>query len=223
MYLCGSRFETLIPKPSPAAARALQHRMAPQVVRKNGFGKIEAVAGIDVGFPDGGKTTRAAVVVMDALAETVIDSAVIEQPTVMPYIPGLLSFREVPAMLQALAKLTIQPDLILVDGQGIAHPRRCGSACHLGLACGLPAIGVGKSRLCGSHSGLPEARGSIVDLRDGGELIGKVVRTRRQTNPLFVSVGHRVHLRTAVRIVLQTTWRYRLPEPIWEADRLASR
>ena len=208
---------------SSADAVSYQRQHAPLVSRRNGYQSLKTVAGIDAGFPDNGKTTRVAVVVMDAQAQEVLESVVVELPTVFPYIPGLLSFREVPAMQEAIGRLRITPDIVLVDGQGIAHPRRFGSASHLGVSLGLATIGVGKSRLCGEHEAVAKQRGSRVDLRHRGELIGKVVRTRTGVKPVYVSVGHAVNLRSAVRVVLTTAWRFRLPEPIRHADRLASR
>ena len=144
-----------------------------------------------------------------------------EQPTELPYIPGLLSFRELPAILAALQRLPTPPDLVLCDGQGRAHPRRFGIACHLGVTTGLATIGVGKSRLCGQHGEPGPRKGSAVDLVDGEEVVGRVLRSRDRVRPLDISVGHRVSLQTAVDLVLDCTPRYRLPEPVRRADRLA--
>jgi deoxyribonuclease V len=181
------------------------------------------VAGVDAAFPGRGKTTRAAAVLMRFPDLEPVDEVVHEQPTELPYIPGLLSFRELPAILIALQRLSIPPDLVLCDGQGRAHPRRFGIACHLGVATGLATIGVGKSRLCGQHDEPGRRKGSAVDLMDGGEVIGRVLRSRDGVRPLYVSIGHRVGLETAVELVLDCTPRYRLPEPVRRADRLAGR
>lgn len=207
---------------TPREARALQLEMAPRVVRRNEFEMPATIAGVDVGFEDRGKTTRAAVVVMHAETMAVIEQVLHPEPTRFPYVPGLLSFREIPALLAAMKKLSELPDLLLCDGQGIAHPRRLGIAAHLGVVTGLPAIGVGKSRLCGEFEEPGNARGDWTPLKDGRETIGRVVRTRAHVKPVFVSVGHRVGLATAMRMVLRYTTRYRLPEPIRAADRLSS-
>lgn len=179
------------------------------------------VAGVDAAFPDRGRTTRAAVVVMRYPQLEVIEAVTHERPTALPYIPGLLSFRELPAIVGALEQLSHSPDLVLCDGQGRAHPRRFGIACHLGVTTGLATIGVGKSRLCGQHEDPGSDKGSVVDLVDGDEVIGRVLRSRDRVRPLYISIGHRVSLDTAVELVLACTPRYRLPEPIRHADRLA--
>ena len=181
---------------------------------------ITRVAGVDVAFPNGGRTTRAAAVLMSFPDLVLIDEAVVEQATVLPYIPGLLSFRELPAILAALARLP-GPDLVLCDGQGLAHPRRFGVACQLGVETGLPAIGVGKSRLCGQHDEPALARGASSALMDGAERIGTVLRTRQGVRPIYVSIGHRIDLERACEVVLACAPRFRLPEPIRRADRLA--
>lgn len=130
-----------------------------------------------------------------------------------PYIPGLLSFREAPLVLRALERVELAADVLLVDGQGLAHPRRFGLACHIGLALELPTVGCAKSILLGSHSTVPEAPGSRVDLLDDGEVVGTVVRTRQGANPLYVSIGHKVDLEGAVRLVLACCRGHRLPAP----------
>jgi deoxyribonuclease V len=137
-------------------------------------------------------------------------------------VPGYLSFRELPAVLQALEGLTTMPDLLLCDGQGLAHPRRFGLACHLGVLTDLPSIGVAKSRLIGVHEDPPPEKGQWVALTDKGEIIGAVLRTRSKVSPLYVSLGHRISLPTAIDYVLRCTTRYRLPETTRWAHRLAS-
>ena len=151
-----------------------------------------------------------------------VDWAVARQPARFPYVPGLLSFRELPALLAALKRLRVSPDLILCDGHRLAHPRRFGLACHLGVACGIPSIGVAKSRLIGEHGEPGRQRGARVSLRHKGEIVGAVLRTRAGTRPLYVSIGHRVSLPVAVRYVLACTTRFRLPETTRWAHRLAS-
>jgi deoxyribonuclease V len=180
------------------------------------------VAGVDVGFKQAGKITRAAVVVLSFPGLVQVDQAIVERPTQFPYVPGLLSFREMPAVLDALAQLRTLPDLILCDGQGYAHPRRFGIACHLGVLTGIPAIGVAKTRLTGDYTTTPATRGQWSPLTDEDQVIGAVLCTRTGVSPLFISIGHRVSLRTAIDYVLACAPRYRLPETTRLAHRLAS-
>lgn len=208
---------------SPAEARELQASLAPRVIRDDRLGLIRHVAGVDVGFEEGGRITRAVVSMLSWPDLVPIEDAVARRPTCFPYIPGLLSFRELPAVLGALDKLASLPDLLICDGQGIAHPRRFGIAAHLGVMMDLPAIGVGKTRLVGIHEPVPEERGAWRELRDGEELVGAVLRTRARVKPVYVSIGHRVSLEMAIELVLRAAPRYRLPEPIRRADHLASR
>ncbi|MGF1520334.1 MAG: deoxyribonuclease V [Nodosilinea sp.] len=208
---------------TPAEAIALQQALAPQVMLQDRLpSPIRYVAGVDAGFEDGGETTRAAVVVLSFPDLTPVDEVLVRQPTVFPYVPGLLSFREVPAVLAALAQLKTEPDVILCDGQGIAHPRRLGIASHLGLLCDRPTVGVAKSRLVGTHAELPPDKGTWVPLMDRGEQIGAVLRNRANTKPLYISPGHYTTLETAIDLVLRCTTKYRLPETTRYADRLAS-
>lgn len=200
----------------------LQWELRGHIRLENRLPDIATVGGADVGFEDGGRVTRAAVVVCDARDLTVLAQQIVRQPTRFPYVPGLLSFREAPAILDALAGLSQTPDLLLCDGHGYAHPRRMGVACHIGLATGLPTIGVGKTRLVGEYAPVPAERGSWSPLQDGDETVGAVLRTRNRVAPVFVSPGHRLDLHTAVAWVMACLHRYRLPEPIRAADRLAS-
>jgi deoxyribonuclease V len=209
-----------------ATLRDLQRELAQQTVLRDAFPKpLRTIAGFDVGFENDGATTRAAAVLLDADTLEPIDRQVARLPTRMPYIPALLSFRELPALLEALERLPQVPDLIFVDGHGIAHPRRLGIAAHLGVVTGLPTIGVAKKILTGDHGELGLARGARVDLRDkrSGEVIGSVLRSKDKVRPLIVSPGHRVSLASAPQLVMQYVTRYRLPEPTRLADRLASR
>ncbi len=206
---------------SPKQAIALQKRLCDLVDRRSSLGRVRRVAGVDVGF-ENARTARAAVAVLSYPGWQLEDSAVVRRPVAFPYVPGLLSFREIPAVLQALRRLQQPPDLILCDGQGIAHPRRLGIASHLGILTGLPTIGVAKSRLIGEHGALPYERGAWVPLVDKGEIIGAVVRMQDGVSPLYVSIGHRINLPTAVRWVLRAASRYRLPETTRHAHRLAS-
>ncbi len=207
---------------TPAQAIALQKALRNEVVTRDQFSPVTAVAGVDVGFEEQGKVTRAAVAVLSFPGLVLQEYAIARRATVFPYIPGLLSFREIPAVLDALQQLRRLPDLLLCDGQGLAHPRRFGIACHLGVLTDLPAIGVAKSRLVGTHGPLADDKGSRQVLYDKGEIIGSVLRTRRGVRPLYISVGHRISLETAVDYVLRCTTRYRLPETTRAAHKLAS-
>ena len=214
----------------PREAIALQRRLAGRVEREDRLGEVRCIAGVDIGFEQGGAITRAAVVVLAWPPRgpgvfDVVEEVVHREPTRMPYIPGLLSFREVPAALAAFERLGVMPDLVMVDGQGIAHPRRLGVASHLGLWLDLPTIGVAKSRLCGRHGEPGPARGDWTPLTDGpdDEVIGAVLRSRVGVKPLFVSPGHRLSLAAALDWVIRCLGRTKLPEPTRQADRLASR
>ena len=175
-----------------------------------------------MGFEADGTISRAAVAVLSFPDLQVIETTLAYRPTTFPYIPGFLSFREIPAVLDALEKIKTIPDIILCDGQGIAHPRRLGIACHLGILIDIPTIGVAKSLLIGKHEELPETRGSWQPLIHRGETIGVVLRTRTKVKPLYVSSGHKVSLPTAIDYVLRCTPKYRLPETTRIADKLAS-
>jgi len=205
-----------------AAARDVQNALSMRVIRTDDLGSVHRVAGIDVGFEDQGRTTRAAVVVLEFPGLELLDQAISRSPTRFPYVPGYLSFRELPAVVEALDRLAVAPDLLLCDGQGLAHPRRFGLACHLGVLMDIPSIGVAKSRLIGTHDDLPAEKGAWVPLTDKGEIIGAVVRTRSNVSPVYVSIGHRVCLATAIDYVLRSTTRFRLPETTRWAHRLAS-
>jgi deoxyribonuclease V len=204
------------------SARAVQESLRGQVIREDALGIVHYVAGVDVGFEEDGRTTRAAVALLEYPALTLRDQAISRSPTRFPYIPGYLSFRELPAVLQALEQLKVTPDLLLCDGQGLAHPRRFGLACHLGVLTDLPSIGVAKSRLTGVHDDPPREKGQWVPLTDKGEIIGAVVCTRNNVSPVYVSQGHRISLPTAIDYVLGCTTRFRLPETTRWAHRLAS-
>ena len=206
------------------AARALQRQLAAQVVLEDRFGPIERVAGVDVGFPRRGdqEMARAVAVLLRYPDLAPLAESIVEEPVRFPYVPGLLSFRETPAVLSALQRLPAPPDLVLVDGQGRAHPRRFGIACHLGLLLDRPTLGCAKSRLVGEHAEPGSEAGAWSPLLHHGETIGAVVRTRTGVKPLFVSVGHRLSLETAVSLVLACCHGLRLPEPTRLADQLAS-
>lgn len=203
-------------------AREIQEALREQVDRRDGPGPIERVAGIDIGIDRKANRARAAAVVLSYPGCELLEKAVVTRRIRFPYVPGYLSFREVPPALDALEKLAILPDLIVCDGQGIAHPRRFGLACHIGVLTGIRTIGAAKSRLLGTYEEPGPDKGDWTVLRDKGERIGAVLRTRANVQPIFVSIGHRISLRTAVRVVLACCTRYRLPETTRAAHRLAS-
>lgn len=203
-------------------AMVIQQQLRKEVIVEDQLGTVQYVAGVDVGFQESGSITRAAVAVLSFPDLQLKEHAIALRPTTFPYVPGFLSFREVPAVLDALEKISITPDLILCDGQGIAHPRRLGIACHLGILIDLPTIGVAKSLLTGKHAETPEVRGSWQPLVHKGETIGAVLRTRVGVKPVYVSSGHRVSLPTAIDYVMRCTPKYRLPETTRWADKLAS-
>ena len=195
-------------------ARALQEDLRKLVVREDRLGPVRRVAGVDVSYDRRSPVLFAAAVVLDADTLEPIETVGIRDRARFPYVPGYLSFREAPAVLRALAKLRHTPDLLICDGHGVAHPRRFGLACHLGLWLDLPTIGCAKSRLIGSHAEPGTRRGSRRRLIDAGEVLGEVVRTREGVKPVYVSVGHRISLPTARRWVLRLARRVRLPEPV---------
>jgi len=207
---------------SPKEAIALQKELRGHLCTTDDFGTVATVAGVDVGFEQYNTITRAAVAVLDYPSLNLREWAIARQPTRFPYVPGLLSFREIPAVLAAIEKLSTLPDMLLCDGQGIAHPRRLGIASHLGLLLDLPSIGVGKSRLIGSYDEPGEEKGSWRPLYDKGEEIGCVLRSRSRVKPLFISPGHRVGIASARQWVMNCISRYRLPETTRWAHRLAS-
>ncbi|WP_227980874.1 endonuclease V [Nocardia spumae] len=203
----------------PEAAAALQNRLRERVVTTDPAPpRFTTVAGLDSAYDDEGRVV-AAVVVLHAATLEVVDTATAAGTAAFPYMPGLLAFRELPTTLAALDTLTTTPDLLVCDGQGIAHPRRFGLACHLGLLTGLPSIGVAKT-VWGHYDEPGFERGSVSDITLDGELVGRAVRTQPGVKPLYVSVGHRIGLDTACATVLALAPRYRQPETTRRADRL---
>ncbi|MEV8638246.1 endonuclease V [Streptosporangium sp. NPDC051023] len=203
-----------------AEAEAIQDELRP-LLDLTGPGPLRParVAGVDVAYD--GERLAAAVAVLDGTTLEVVEQVVVGGRVAFGYVPGLLAFREVPALVEALERLTEAPDLVVCDGYGLAHPRRFGLACHLGVLTGLPTIGVGKTAFVGSHSVPGEERGSWTELILDGDVVGRVLRTRNGVKPVFVSVGHRVDLDTACHNVLALTPRYRLPETTRVSDRLS--
>lgn len=197
----------------PAAARALQVELAGRVDVSTPAAPFRVVAAADVSFDRGSPILFATVVLWDAQTGALVERAGVVDPADFPYVPGLLSFREAPAILRAFDLLKGRPDLVLCDGQGTAHPRRLGVASHLGLWLDLPTVGVAKSRLCGTHAEPGPDRGDRAPLMDKGEVVGDVLRTRRGVKPLYVSPGHRIDREGAVAAVLACLGKYRLPIP----------
>jgi deoxyribonuclease V len=204
---------------TPAQAIAVQRRLAGRVEIRAPRRPLRLLAGVDCAFSHDGARCFAAAVLWDLETRTLVEARSASRPLRFPYVPGLLSFREAPAMLAALRRLRGTPDALLVDGHGLAHPRRFGIACHLGLLADLPCVGVAKSRLCGTHAEPGPRRGAQAPLRDDGELLGSVLRTREGSKPVYVSVGHAIDLATATRLVQDATLAHRLPEPTRLADR----
>ena len=202
-------------------ARSIQEQLGKRVVSEDQFGSVRYVAGTDVAFDKAANLAFAAVVILDLSTLNMVEQACASSTISFPYVPGYLSFREVPVICQALEKLCRTPDLILCDGQGYAHPRRFGLACHLGVLTDTPCVGVAKSRLLGTHRRVPNAKGHWVSLMHKDEQIGAVLRSRKNVKPIFISLGHRISLVSAIDYVKRCTTRYRLPETTRSADRLA--
>jgi deoxyribonuclease V len=198
---------------SVARAREIQLNLAKKVVTENEVIAPRFIAGIDISAPDAQGVARGAVVVLCYPELSIVEVKAVQGEIMFPYIPGLLSFRESPLILAACEKLCSVPDLILIDGQGIAHPRRFGLASHVGLFLDLPTIGCAKSILCGQHRPVGEEAGSHAELLDNGELIGAALRTKSGVKPIYVSVGHKIDLASALQWVLKCCRGYRLPEP----------
>lgn len=203
-------------------AKALQVQLADKVIAETTFdpATVQTVAGVDVGFQGG--VARAAVVVLDFPGLELVDCALAETEASFPYVPGLLAFREAPSVLAALEKLVTWPDLFIFDAQGIAHHRRLGLAAHMGVILDWPSIGCAKSRLVGNDSQPGDAVGDWAPLVDAGQTIGAIVRSRARVKPLYVSIGHRIDLPTAIDFVLRCTRGYRLPETTRHAHKAAS-
>lgn len=199
----------------------MQEALRGQVVTMGLPGDIRLVAGLDAHYQMAGGLVWGAAALLSWPSLELVESALACQPLDFPYVPGLLSFREAPALLASLACLSRRPDLLFVDGQGIAHPRRLGLASHIGVLADLPTIGVAKSRLTGRFEPPPPEKGARSPLMHGEEVIGAVLRTRARVRPVFVSVGHRIGLEAAVALTLQASPRYRVPEPTRLADKLS--
>lgn len=207
---------------TPKRAIAIQRRLADTVSHTPPRSGIRLIAGVDAAYSIDGLRCIAAVVLWDLHRDIVIEAHVASRTLRFPYVPGLLSFREAPAVLAAVRKLRTSPHCVIYDGHGVAHPRRFGVACHVGVLTDATTIGCAKSRLVGSHRIPDQKRGSRTRLLDRGEVIGTVLRTRPGVRPVYVSVGHRISLRRAEAVVLRCASRFRLPEPTRRADRLVA-
>ena len=202
--------------------RQQQINQAQQVILQDEFVPPRFIGGADVGFEEQGSITRAVIAVLSWPKLELVEYQIARIPTLLPYIPGLLSFREVPGLLAAWEKVEQKPDLVLVDGQGIAHPRRFGIACHFGLHADVPTIGVAKSRLIGDVVTLDEAPGSYLPLMKGEEQLGWMLRSKKRCKPLYISPGYKVSFSSSLEWVKQCLKGYRLPEPTRFADGIAS-
>jgi deoxyribonuclease V len=206
-----------------SAAIALQQQLRHQLVTAPLTTKVRLVAGADISFEKHHDQVYAGFIVLDIEQQKIVDQAVVTTTANFPYIPGLLSFREAPPLLAAWEQLSIAPDVIIFDGQGIAHPRRFGLAAHLGLILDRPALGCAKTLLVGKYDPLAAVAGSQSSLIHQDEEIGIALRTKARTNPVFISIGHRIDLAAAVQVVQASLTRYRLPEPTRQAHLLVNR
>ncbi len=203
------------------AAEAMQLRLRRQVDLANHVADPGSVAGLDVSYAKNSDRVVAAAVVIDVVTLATVESALVDGEATVPYAPGLLGFREVPLLAEALSRLARPPDVLVCDGFGLAHPRRFGLACHLGVVTGIPAFGVAKTPFLASFDDPGPHRGDFSALADGGEVLGRVVRTRDRVKPVFVSVGHRIDLDTATALTLRLCAGFRLPETTRRADHLS--
>jgi deoxyribonuclease V len=206
---------------SPKAAAALQGELRGKVEQSDDLGPVRTVAGTDVSYDRSSNRAQAAIAVLSFPELDLVESSTAVREISFPYVPGLLSFREMPPLIAAFAPLQRPPSLVMCDGHGLAHPRRFGLACHLGVLYDVPTIGVAKSRLVGEHDPLPDRRGAWVPLVDQGETIGAALRTRPGVKPVYVSIGHRTTLETAIQYVLRCAPKYKLPETTRAAHRLS--
>jgi deoxyribonuclease V len=206
---------------TPKDAVQLQHRLRDKVVtnRKLDLKKIKTVAGVDVSVKD--KRAQAAVVVMTFPNFEIVETALAQRPATFPYVPGLLSFREGPVLVEAFGKLRKKPDVLLFDGSGYLHPRRIGIACHMGLWLGVPTVANAKTKLCGEHGRVGAKPGSWAPVLHKDEVIGAALRTKKDCKPVFVSAGHMSDLESAIALVMASVTKYRLPEPVRRAHNAA--
>ncbi|MFB5674199.1 deoxyribonuclease V [Paenibacillus terreus] len=215
--------ETLITHPwnlNETDAIKIQQELALKVITVDALPQIHYIAGVDVAYSEQSEKLIAAVVILESASLKAVESVVVEDTVRFPYIPGLFSFRELPPIIKAFEKIKTVPQLVVCDGQGVAHPRRFGLASHLGVLFDIPAIGCGKTRLLGDYTEPDQKRGSSSPLVDGGAVIGNVLRTQDNIRPIYISVGHRISLPTACEWILKLSPKYRLPETTRQADQL---
>ncbi|MEM7594407.1 MAG: deoxyribonuclease V [Cyanobacteria bacterium P01_A01_bin.83] len=205
-----------------AQAKEIQEQLRSQVISSDCLDDVNYVAGVDIGFKNNYTISQAAIAILTYPNLELVEHKLAQIPTAFPYVPGYLSFREIPAILAVLPQLEIIPDLILCDGQGLAHPRRLGLASHLGLLLDIPTIGVAKSLFIGKHEPVPTVKGSWQPLIDREETVGVALRSRTNVKPIYVSIGHKISLPTAISYVMGCITKYRLPETTRWADKLAS-
>jgi len=209
---------------TPQEAIKIQEQLRAKVIPHGQVKQPRLIAGADMAFEKQDEAVYAAVVLLRFPSLQIVETATHKDRLSFPYIPGLLSFRETPALLHAFQKLEHEPELIFVDGQGLAHPRAAGIACHVGVLLDCPTIGCAKSLLFGTYDEPKPTRGSVASLYDrAGEVIGAVVRTKDEVQPVFVSIGHRIDLQQAIQFTLACGKGYRIPEPTRQADLLAER
>ncbi|WP_312131035.1 deoxyribonuclease V [Lysinibacillus capsici] len=208
---------------SESQAITLQKELALKVVKEDQIDQVNYIAGVDVAYSKSSDRLVAAVVILDAVTLKIVESNVVEDNSDFPYIPGLFSFRELPPVIKAFSKISITPDLIVCDGQGIAHPRRFGLASHLGVLFNTPTIGCGKTKLIGESEEPGQRRGEYAILTDQSEDVGITLRTQNNIKPVYVSIGHRITLPTACKWVLRIAPRFRLPETTRQADQLVNK
>ncbi len=202
---------------TPTQAIAMQRQLADRVDTGRPLTRCNLIAGADVSYDRFSNLFYAGVVVLRMDDLTVVEKQDVVREVSFPYVPGLLSFRETPVLLDVFAKLEAEPDAVILDGHGFSHPRRFGFACHLGLWLDRPSVGCAKTRLIGTYKEPGRRAGSLAPLKDDEEIIGQVVRTKMGVKPVFVSVGYKIDLRSAVELVLATCRGYRLPEPTRQA------
>jgi len=208
---------------TPGEAIEVQQRLR-NLVRLQPLARpVSAIAGADISFNKFSETVYAGIVILSLPDLRIIESAGVRSVAKFPYVPGLLSFRETPSLLEAWEKLKTKPDVLMLDGQGIAHPRRFGIACHVGVLLDLPTIGCAKSILVGRYGELGLEAGSRSPLVDRGEQVGVALRTKNKVSPVYVSPGHLIDLDSAVDLVLRSTDKYRQPEPTRQAHLLVNR
>ncbi|MEH7110364.1 deoxyribonuclease V [Bacillus sp. JJ1764] len=201
----------------------LQRNLAQRIITEDRLDPILHVAGIDVAYSKNTDTVIAGIVILEFDSLKVVESVVFEDTVRFPYIPGLFSFRELPPIIKAFEEIKTMPQLIVCDGQGIAHPRRFGLACHLGVLYDIPTIGCGKTKLIGNFTEPDSYRGASSPLVDNHEIIGNVLRTQKNINPIFVSIGHRISLTTSCELILKLSPNFRLPETTRQADQLVKK